>query len=116
MLRWLLRYDDGSTFGDEDGPPEASPGYGVLAVEQWREGATGDDVEDSPLCNVDFYIFRNDYDCWIEVGREGLIDHLVTAPAGAIRAVRCGRTVPRPVFKRVLREVAVNERRFYGDR
>jgi hypothetical protein len=114
QLYWRIFYDDGSTFSNADGPPEASPGYGVLAIEQQREGAVGSEREDSPLASQDFYIFRTDYDCWIEVHQEGLIDHLVTA-AHQVRAVRAGRTVPRRIFKRVLHSVPVDPGRFYGN-
>ena len=105
--RWKIHYDDGSTFSSEDGAPWESPGYGVLAVTQ--------DGENTVLCSQDFYLYRDDYSCWVEVHIEGLIDHLVTA-ARHVVAVRAGRTVPLSVYKRVLRDVAVDEKRFYGDR
>lgn len=106
-LWWLIVYDDGSTYSSEDGPMESSPGYGVLAIQQNRENTI--------LCSQDFYIFRDDYGCWIEVHIEGLIDHLVTG-AHHVRCVRAGRTVPLSVFKEVLNGLPVDERRFYGNR
>lgn len=106
-LIWTIYYDDGSTFSSLDGEPEDAPGYGVLAITQNRENTV--------LASQDFYLYREDYGCWIEVHIEGLIDHLVTA-AHHVRAVKAGRTVPLSVYERVLRDVAVDEKRFYGDR
>lgn len=105
-IEWLIYYDDGTVFSSEDGEPWESPGYGVLAVLQDRENTV--------LCSQDFYIYRKDYGCWIEVHIEGLIDHLVTN-APDVLAVRAGRTVPLSVFKSVLKDVAVDEKRFYGN-
>jgi len=107
LARWRIYYDDGSTFSSDDGLPEDAPGYGVLAIEQDRENTV--------LCSQDFYLFRNDYGCWIEVHIEGLIDHLVTS-AHHVRAVKAGRTVPLSVFKSVLANVAIDSGRFYGNR
>lgn len=104
-MNWCIYYDDRTTYADTDGPMEESPGYGVLAV---KDGET-------ILCSQDFYIYRDDYGCWIEVHIEGLIDHLVTG-AHHVRCVRAGRTVPLEVFKAVLKDIPVNERRFYGNR
>jgi hypothetical protein len=107
MTRWRIYYDDGTTWSDANGPPEAAPGYGVLAITQ--------EQEDQVLCSQDFYLYREDYGCWIEVHVEGLLDHLITA-AHHIRAVKAGRTVPLSVYKRVLGRVNVNMGRFYGNR
>lgn len=106
MSKWKIYYDNETTFSSEDGSPEDAPGYGVLAITQ--------DKESTVLCSQDFYIYRTDYDCWIEVHIEGLIDHIVTS-AHNVRAVKAGRTVPLSVFKKVLADVAVDERRFYGN-
>lgn len=105
---WRLYYDDGSVFTSADGPPEASPGYGVQAVLQ--------NVGNHQLISQDYYVFREDYGCWIEVKLDGLIDHVVSA-AHQIRAVRAGRTLPAEVFERILRErVNPDKERLYGNR
>jgi hypothetical protein len=31
-MKWRIYYDDGSTFSDEDGPPEMAPGLGVQII------------------------------------------------------------------------------------
>ena len=104
---WRVYYDDGTVYTSTNGTPETAPGYGVLAVTQDRDARV--------LCSQDFYLYRDDYDCWIEVHMEGLIDHIVTA-AHQVRAVKAGRTVPLSQFKQLLKDVAVDEGRFYGNR
>lgn len=32
MLQWRIHYDDGSTYSDQDGPPELAPVDGVVVV------------------------------------------------------------------------------------
>lgn len=34
-MRWRLYYDDGSTYGSEDGPWELAPADGVLFAVEW---------------------------------------------------------------------------------
>lgn len=89
-VRWRILYDDGSVFSDTDGLPVAAPAWGVEAI--WQASPH------TPLYNKDYYLWREDYDCWIEVDLVGLVDHLVTA-APQITAVKVGRTVPTPTWK-----------------
>lgn len=105
-MNWRIYYDDGTTFSNDDGLPEDAPGYGVLAITQ--------DGEDEILASQDFYIYRSDYGCWIEVKTEGLIDHIVTA-AHLVRAVKAGRTVPKSVYKDVTKGLPIDLGRFYGN-
>jgi hypothetical protein len=89
-MDWRVYYEDGTVFSSTDGPPEAAPGYGVLGIWQATSNHT--------LVSQDYYLYRDDYGCWVEVKLDGLIDHLVTA-APQVRAVKAGRTVPLALFK-----------------
>jgi hypothetical protein len=92
---WRIYYEDGTTFGDADGAPHDAPGYGVQGVLQDPPG-------DRKLITRDFYLYREDYGCWIEVDRDGLIDHFVSA-ARHITACLAGRTVPPAVWKTAMK-------------
>jgi len=99
---WRAYYEDGSVFTSEDGPPEAAPPYGVLGI--WQ------DKEDQQLLSQDYYLFRSDYDCWIEVQGDGLVDHLAHA-ARYVRACLVGRAVPLSVWKDTARRMAADRER-----
>jgi hypothetical protein len=90
-MNWRIWYEDGTVFSSTDGPPEKSPAWGVLGI--WQRGRS--------LYNKDFYIWREDYQSWVEVDQIGLVDHLVTA-APQITAVKVGRTVPWKTYRHVL--------------
>jgi len=93
---WVVYYDDGRQFSNEDGPPEAAPGWGVLVI---RQGGGND----SPLSNVDHYLWRSDHQCWLPVMHDGLVDQL-TRFAPYITACVNGATVPYPEWKRLAKD------------
>ena len=95
---WRVYYDDGSTFDASQGLPWDAPAFGVLGIRQEPPG-------DRQLISRDFYLWREDYGCWIEVDRDGLVDHLVHA-ARHITAVLVGRTVPPAVWKAAMRRMS----------
>lgn len=95
-MGWQILYDSGAVFTDADGPPERAPGYGVLVVRQ-----TGG--HDSPLCNVDHYLWRADHACWIPVMHDGLVDQF-TRFAPVISACVNGACVPYPEWRRLAKE------------
>ena len=94
-MNWRVYYDDGSTF---EGLPHDAPAFGVLGIRQAPPG-------DRQLITRDFYLYREDYGCWIEVDRDGLVDHFTTA-ARHITACLVGRTVPPEVWKAAMRRMA----------
>ena len=95
-MEWQIYYDNGVIFSSEDGHPNEGPPYGVLSI--WQQGMEDD------LYNKDYYLYRDDYECWIEVDLVGLIDNLVTA-CGLISAFKVGRTVPHIIWKSVMRRM-----------
>ena len=95
-MDWRIWYENGTEYTSADGPPHTAPAWGVQAIEQ----APPHDQ----LFNKDFYLWREDYGCWIEVDIVGLIDHLTSA-AGQVTALVVGRTVPHPTFSAAMRQL-----------
>ena len=93
QLRWKVFYGDGSTFTDEDGPPELAPKRNVQAV--------GQECHDhgSVICRCDdFYIwaeFDGRYQ-WQGVDYFGLWDYLIDPGS---KVVLFGRTIGNREFK-----------------
>jgi hypothetical protein len=89
FARWKIRYDDGSMWDSTMGQPRDIPferRFGVLWILQ---GA-----EHDRLFNKDNYLWREDWNCWIECDDSGLKYQL----ARATPHVTCymqGSTVPR---------------------
>ena len=68
MFKWRLYYEDGSTFSDTDGPPHASPVWGVVAVSQ-------PGFDPPVMVNSDWLMYRADSGRWAECGADGFTDH-----------------------------------------
>lgn len=92
LPEWRILYEDDASFDSTQGTPEDAPPWGVLAI--WMPGGRS-------LYNKDYYIWRQDYQTWIEVDLVGLIDHLIHH-AKDIHAVKVGRVVPWKKYKGVL--------------
>jgi hypothetical protein len=83
---WRLYYDDGTIFTNEDGPPEASPPWGVVVIAQRTERK-----HDKVLWSgVDWNVFRTDHGFWMELDDIGFHDIIVNK-AHLVSAVRPGR-------------------------
>jgi hypothetical protein len=94
---WRIYYAHGESYDNSQGQPHEAPPYGVLGVRQDPPG-------DRQLISRDFYLWREDWGCWIEVDRDGLVDHLLHA-ARHITACLAGRTVPPAVWKDAMRRM-----------
>jgi hypothetical protein len=72
-MDWLIIYSDGSTYSDQDGPPESAPARGVVVI-----------VQDDPNVTVnvgrimrferDFYWYAGQ---WFGGDFEGMRDHVI---------------------------------------
>lgn len=92
-FRWRLYYYDGSTFDDHDGEPWESPTEGVVLVGQFEHEKWKDNLN-----NALAYLYRDDLECWTQVGDEvGLRDHL-SLFARHISCVRFGMWWRRDEF------------------
>ena len=89
-MSWTIGYEDGSTWSGDT--PRSIPQERRVGVEFIYQGH-----EHDRLFNKDFYLYREDYGCWIDVDWFGLIDHLLVA-AHFIPCVLAGRTIPRAAF------------------
>lgn len=95
-MRWRVYYDSGSTYSDEDGPPELAPCLGVVVIAQIDR-----DVGRELLCRKHFYYWERGK--WWPCGDLhtpgdggfGLYDYL-TRPGW--RKVLTGRNVEHAVF------------------
>jgi hypothetical protein len=94
---WKVYYDDGTTFDSDQGPPEAAPRFGIMAIKQGPKHGS--------VFSRDFFIYRTDYGCWIEVDHDGLIDHLLHG-IEHITAVCLGRMVPTATWKAAMKRMA----------
>lgn len=97
MIEWRIYYADGSTFDNEDGPPEAAPCDGVLVVGQVDPKHNWD-------CRWgDWFVYRDDEHRWYHADYPGLFDH-VKHFAIHIRAVLQGRYVRDDVWNAIWRK------------
>jgi hypothetical protein len=70
MIEWVLVYEDGSAFSNENGTPSESPPWGILSVIQ--------PAQDPPIMvNADWLMYREDYGEWTQCGSDGIEDHAV---------------------------------------
>ena len=56
MKTWVIFYDDGSTFSDQDGKPEKAPDRGVVCIADRSAAAT--------VHKFDWYYWRSDIREW----------------------------------------------------
>jgi hypothetical protein len=104
VIAWRIYYDDESTFSSDDGLPCDAPGYGVEGILQGPPHDHQLITRDYELAERDFYLFREDYGCWVRVDRDGLIDHFVHG-ARHITACLVGRTIPRPDWLAIMKRI-----------
>lgn len=95
---WKLWYEDGSCFTNRDGLPHESPPLGVILVTQRAQGRMDDMLLPRAQGDHVYFIWREDYGCWMCVDTVGMYDHLITA-AQQITCVRPGRYVLNTTFK-----------------
>jgi hypothetical protein len=97
---WRIWYDNGSSFSDEDGPPELAPGRGVICIVQDAE-RTGR----VKLSGADYYIWKEGQ--WFRADLFGLWDYLVEP---GHKKVVFGRTVARHLYNQILRQAEADDR------
>ena len=95
-MDWRIYYGDGSTYSDEDGPPEAAPPWGAVAVVT-RD--PNDPREITSVHGTGFDYFVYDGAGWWGVDFVGLIDRLATRTA---QVVCFGRTIRTADFESVI--------------
>jgi len=100
--RWIIWYDDGSSFSSEDGEPDQAPRWGVLCVAEYSHDHGrviwhGGDYYCYELRSVNERLGE-----WIRCDLVGLIDYL-TQP-GREKIVLIGRAVPPAAFWAVYRK------------
>lgn len=103
MPKWTLWYSDGSTFTSQEGKPEDSPPWGVVLITQEVENM------DMLAYQKDYFLYRTDWEQWIEVDNFGLMDHMIHN-AHNISCVRGGRWMPTNEWKALQKRAAVDLR------
>lgn len=86
--RWIVWYDDGSSFTDRDGEPHEAPRWGVMCI-----AAYSADHGRMIWHGTDYYVWDTE---WISCDFVGLIDYL-TRP-GKEKTVLIGRHVSPRTF------------------
>jgi hypothetical protein len=98
-LEWRLYYEDGSIFSNEDGPPEASPAWGVVVIAQ-RVGKQHNNILWS---GVPWNVYRTDLGFWTELDDIGFHDILVNK-AHLVSAIRPGRYMQTDRFMSIVKQ------------
>lgn len=102
-LKWRVYYDDGSTYDNEDGPPEEAQKQGVICTVA-RDERVGRTI----TTQYDFYWWNYEEEEWWGSDKFGLWDYL-TRPGEKI--VLFGRSVPRDKYRSIHQD-AVNDEDF----
>jgi len=99
-VEWRIYYEDGSTFSSEDGAPETSPPWGVVAIGQRTEKK----YQDALYSGSSWYVYRTDHGFWMELDETGYLD-CMAHHAKDVSAVRPGRYIRRDVFRATMKAV-----------
>lgn len=100
MVDWIIYYDDGSVFTNEDGPPEKAPRRGVLVISV-RDDTCGRRL----LFDQDTYCWQNNQ--WIPHDRFQCERYLDSVE----RPIRlCGYWVRNETFKAIMRQASDDPR------
>lgn len=94
MTRWKLYYGDGSTFSDEDGPPEQAPGCNVMCVAWYDE-----DNRRRLAHSADYYWFDPTCGRWVGSDLFGLWDYLARP---GLKTVKFGRMIGDLQYRAVM--------------
>ncbi|HSH00477.1 MAG TPA: hypothetical protein VLB27_10525 [candidate division Zixibacteria bacterium] len=94
MPAWRIYYDDGSTFSDEDGGPEAAPSEGFVCAVGYDERG-----QRYIMHGWDFYQWDDEGKQWWGMDRYGLHDRL---RRNLVFAYKEGRTVTRTQFEALI--------------
>lgn len=93
-MRWRIYYDDGTTFGSDDGTPFDAPSAGVVIVAQRLPG------QDRELMHgKDYFYWREDIG-WNGCDLGGLWDYLLLSRGP--KAVLAGRSIRTDAFWRIV--------------
>lgn len=126
-MQWIIYYDDGSDWTDEDGPWSAAPSRGVEAVafdDRLSGYANVYDVGRRYEHGRDYYLWPPEFDHPICCDLAGLYDYLerIESPLAGIaltgltldqliaEGVKIGRYVPNHRWKRLLEKFAEDTR------
>jgi hypothetical protein len=94
-MDWRIYYSDGATFSDEDGPPEAAEGLGVLLIVQWDDELKRTEIlhGDGPRV-VDWYWWEGGV--WLCGDFSGMVQHLV---GPGWKKILAGRNIRSETFR-----------------
>lgn len=95
-MRWRIYYGDGSTFSNQDGPPDQAPSRNVQLIVVWNLEVGRILLHGFHALNVaDFYWYRAEQELWHAGDYAGLIDYLMDPGP---KTVKFGRNLPREDF------------------
>jgi hypothetical protein len=102
-MQWKIWYEGGSTFSSDQGSPQDSPKFGVLAITQ-ADGMHGQ----LTLSGGEFYVYRDDVAEWYHCDTFGTFDQLIHY-AHCISCIRPGRFTTNQEFNDI-QSAAINDK------
>jgi hypothetical protein len=94
-MGWRIYYDDGATFDDTQGDPDAAPAFGIVCIVQ-----PDADVGRMVLQGWDWYYWEPDDGLWWGSDVYGVLDRLLHRLP--VVALGQGRLVASPTFRTIL--------------
>lgn len=95
-MNWCIYYDDGSTFGIQDGSPLDAPKFGVIVIAQWDAA----EKQRNLMQSWDFYYWHAESGLWWGIDEFGIIDRLMHALP--IEALKQGRTIGTGQYREIM--------------
>lgn len=90
IVRWIIWYDDGSTFTSDDGSPEIAPLDGILGIREWDDEG-----------NTARYLARDYYEWTGDGWRTGDLTDLEKWLRKDRPSLKYGRWAPHGIWQRV---------------
>jgi len=104
MNKWRIFYDDNSTFGWSDGPPEDAPPEGVICIVGYKNDGRryiqhGGSKDGASSGYAQFYCYDLETNEWWGMDYAGLLDRL---RRNLIHAFKEGRSIKDEDFQRIM--------------
>ncbi len=96
-MRWRVYYVDGTSYSNEDGPPESAPGSGVVAVAQ-QDAEVGVAIHQ----RNDYYVYAEQYGGWYGLDVFGFAQYL-TRPG--FKVIKLAESMTTEGYKQLIVDI-----------